>query len=341
MTGNNHFAFNDVGVVSLAAVDADEVVTSTSIDARLEPFYSRTGAEPGLLESLAGIRERRMWAEGVSFMDAAAKAGELALIRSGIDASRIGLMVDSSVCRERLEPSSAVAVHDMLGLPSNCLNFDVSNACLGFLNGMHLAATMIEAGQIDYALIVDGEDVRQIQNTTIDRLNQPEAEIGDLFANFATLTLGGGSAAMVLGRHSENPGSHLFKGGFFRAATQYNHLCVGSLDGMNTDTRGLLQAGNETAKLAWDDAGDRKEGWFDMSHYILHQVSEVHTNAVVDTLGIDGERVPRSFINYGNIGPAAIPVTLNSVQDELQTGDGVMLMGMGSGLNTAFFEIQW
>lgn len=340
MTGNNDFAFNDVGIVALAAVDAPEVVTSASIDARLEPFYSRTGADPGLLESLAGIEERRMWPEGVSFMAAAAKAGEKALLDSGIDRDRVGLMVDSSVCRERLEPSSAVAVHDMLGLPSTCLNFDVSNACLGFLNGMHVAGTMIEAGQIDYALIVDGEDVRQIQNTTIEKLNRPDAEIGDLFANFATLTLGGGSAAMVLGRHSDNPGSHLFKGGFFRAATHYNHLCVGSLDGMNTDTRGLLQAGNETAKLAWDDAGE-KEGWYDMSHYVLHQVSEVHTQAIIDTLGIDSDRVPRSFVNYGNIGPAAIPVTLNSIQHELQPGDGVMLMGMGSGLNTAFFEIQW
>lgn len=341
MTGNNHFTFNDVGIVSLAAVDAPEVVTSASIDERLAPFYSRNDAEPGLLESLAGIRERRMWPEGVSFMAAAAKAGEKAIIDSGIDRNRIGLMIDSSVCRERLEPSSAVAVHDLLGLPSNCLNFDLSNACLGFLNGMHVAGTMLEAGQIDYALIVDGEDVRQILDTTIERLNHPDAEIGDLFANFATLTLGGGSAAMVLGRHSENPGSHRFSGGFFRAATHYNHLCVGSLDGMNTDTRGLLEAGNETAKLAWDHAGEMKDDWYDMAHYVMHQVSEVHTQAIIDTIGIDSERVARSFINYGNVGPAAIPVTLNSIQPDLVSGDGIMLMGMGSGLNTAFFELQW
>ena len=259
-------------------------------------------------------------------MAAAAKAGEQALIGAGIDRQRVGLMIDSSVCRQHLEPSSAVAVHDMLGLPSNCLNFDLSNACLGFLNGMHVAGTMLEARQIDYALIVDGEDVRQILDTTIDKLNGPDAQIGDLFANFATLTLGGGSAAMVLGRHSENPGSHLFKGGFFRAATQYNHLCIGSLDGMNTDTRGLLEAGNETAKLAWDHAGDMKEGWYDMAHYVMHQVSEVHTQAIIDTLGIESDRVARSFINYGNIGPAAIPVTLSSLQPSLVPGDGIMLM---------------
>ena len=171
MTGNNHFEFDDVAVVSVAAIDAPEIVTSADIDERLEPFYSRTGAPTGLLESLAGITERRMWPEGTSFMTAAAKAGEQAIIDSGIDRSRIGLMIDSSVCRERLEPSSAVTGHDLLNLPSTCLNFDVSNACLGFLNGMHLAGTMIENGQIDYALIIDGEDVRQIHNNTIANLN--------------------------------------------------------------------------------------------------------------------------------------------------------------------------
>ena len=340
MTGNANFTFNDVAILSVEAVTAPEVVTSEDIDRRLEPFYERTGAQPGLLQSLAGITERRQWQEGVSFMDAAAMAGEKAIQSSGIDRSRIGIIVDSSVCRERLEPSSAVEVHDKLGLSSTCMNFDIGNACLGFLNGMHLAGSMLESGQIDYALIVDGEGTREIHENTINRILQPDSTIDDLFFNFASLTLGSGSAAMVMGRHSENPGSHPMTGGFFRAATVHNHLCVGSLDGMRTDTRGLLEAGTEVAKLAWEDAGD-KVGWYDMKYYVLHQISKVHTQAVIDTLGIDGDRVPRSFPVLGNIGPAAIPITLAGVQDTLEPGDGVMLQGMGSGINAAIVNLVW
>ena len=340
MLGNATFSFDDVAIVSVEACDAPEVVTSAEIDERLAPFYERTGATKGLLESLAGISQRRQWPEGVSFMEAAAMAGEKALASSGIDRSRIGLVVDSSVCRERLEPSSAVTVHNLLRLPSTCMNFDISNACLGFLNGIQIAGSMIETGQIDYALVVDGEGTRQIHETTIQKLLADDATIEDLFENFATLTLGSGSAAMVIGRHSENPGSHRVKGGFFRAASQHHELCVGSLEGMRTDTRGLLEAGTEVAKLGWEDAGD-KEGWFDMRYYILHQVSSVHTQAVIDTLGIDGDRVVRSFPEYGNMGPAAIPVTLAGVQHTLGPGDGVMLQGMGSGINAAIVEIEW
>ncbi len=341
MTGNANFKYNDVAILSIEAVDAPEIVTSEDIDARLAPFYERTETRPGLLESLAGITQRRQWPEGVSFTDAAAMAGEKAIVAAGIDRSRIGLMVDTSVCRARLEPSSAVSVHDELGLPSTCMNFDLSNACLGFMNGIHLAGSLLENGQLDYVLIVDGEGTREIHENTIARLLDESSTADDLFSNFATLTLGSGAAAMVLGRHSENPGSHRVMGGYFRAATVHQDLCVGSLENMRTDTRGLLEAGTELVKRSWDEIDDNERWRHDMKFYVLHQVSQVHTQAVIDTLGIDSDRVPRTFPDYGNIGPAAVPVTLAALQTSLTPGDGVLLAGIGSGLNSSFIELQW
>jgi len=340
MNGNANFTFDDVAILSIEAVDAPEVVTSSEIDERLAPFYERTETRPGLLESLAGIAERRQWPEGTSFTDAAAMAGEKAIKAAGIDRSKIGLMIDTSVCRGRLEPSSAVSVHDELGLPSTCMNFDLSNACLGFMNGIHVAGSLLENSQLDYVLLVDGEGTREIHDNTITRLLDEESTAEDLFSNFASLTLGSGAAAMILGRHSENPGSHQVVGGFFRADTVHQNLCVGSLENMQTDTRGLLEAGTELVKRSWDEITN-KERWYDMKAYVLHQVSQVHTQAVIDTLGIDSERVPRTFPNYGNIGPAAVPVTLAAIQQSLFAGDGVLLAGIGSGLNSAFIELRW
>ena len=115
-------------------------------------------------------------------------------------------------------------------------------------------------------------------------------------------------------------------------------LCVGSLEGMRTDTRGLLEAGTEVAKLGWEDAGD-KEGWFDMRYYILHQVSSVHTQAVIDTLGIDGDRVVRASRNTATW--VRLPSRSRSpVCSLLEPGDGVMFQGMGSGINAAIVEIS-
>jgi 3-oxoacyl-[acyl-carrier-protein] synthase-3 len=340
MTKNTNFTFGDVGLVALAACEAPIVVTSEEVDDRLSPFYARSDGKPGLLAGLAGIRERRQWPEDVSFTDAAAMAGERAIVAAGIDRSRIGLLIDTSVCRARLEPSSAVTVHDALGLASTCLNFDLVNACLGFMNAIHLAGVMIDAGQIDYALVVDGEGTREIYDNTINFLNEHGEGLPDIVANFASLTLGSGSVAAVIGRHSENTGSHQVLRGFFHAATQHHQLCIGSLERMTTDTRGLLDAGTELAKLAWDDAG-AGDTWGGRDRYILHQVSEVHTNAMLDVLGIDPDRVPKIFPTHGNIGPAAIPITLASVADTLSPGDSVLCMGIGSGLNAGVIELRW
>ena len=339
MTGNANFYFDDVAVVSLAACEAPIVVTSADFDQRLAPFYARTGVKAGLLESLAGISERRQWPTDVSFIEAAVMAGEKVLAETGIDRSRIGLLVDTSVSRDRLEPSSAVTVHDHLQLPSSCMNFDLSSACLGFLNGMHLAGVLIDSGQIDYALIVDAEGSRELQENTISRLLDPEATVKDLFSNFASLTLGSGSTAMVLGRHSENPGSRRVVKGLFRADTVHHDLCVGSLDEMRTDAGALLDAGCSLAKVAWSEA-DISE-WLAMDHYILHQVSQVHTAAIIDVLGIDPDKAPLTFPTLGNIGPAAIPITLASVADSLEEGDKVLCLGIGSGLNAAVIELIW
>lgn len=341
MTGTASFSYSDTALVSVVAHHAPEIITSTQIDEWLAPAYERLDTKPGLLEGLAGIRERRFWpTEGdYSFTDVAARAGAAAIQEAGVSPNDIGLLIDTSVCRAHLEPSSAVAVHSILDLPSSCINFDLSNACLGFMNAIWLAGTMIDAGQINYALVVDGEGSRQPIEATINRLNQPNSTIDDLFDQFATLTLGSGAAAAVIGRHSDNPGSHRIVGGVARADTSHHTLCIGGLEGMKTDTKSLLNAGLQLSKETWVD-GEEK-GWLDAARYIVHQISAVHTTMMSELLGLNTERVPLTFPLYGNIGPASVPITLAGELDALNEGDQVLCLGIGSGINASVTEIIW
>lgn len=338
--GNVSFTHEDTAVLSVAAIEAPQVVTSAAFDDRLAATYARTGIRSGLLESVAGIRERRWWGPDVTFTDAAAMAGAKALAEAGIDPARVGLLVDTAVSRAALEPSAAVAVHDALGLSSSCLNFDLSNACLGFMNAMHLAGTMLDAGHIEYALVVDGEGARHTQEATLTRLAQPTTTAADVFAEFATLTLGSGAAAMVLGRASAHPEGHRVVAGVTRAATEHHDLCVGTIERMRTDTARLLVAGLDLAEAAWVEARQHHD-WDDMARYVVHQVSQVHTSALCERLGLDPDRVPTTFPHFGNIGPASVPFTLAHIADELEPGDRVLCMGIGSGLNAALTELAW
>jgi 3-oxoacyl-[acyl-carrier-protein] synthase-3 len=341
VTGNSTHRFRNTSLLAACSVDATEVVTSDALDERLGETYARVGLRPGLLERLVGIRERRWWADGVSFVDGAAAAGSKAIAESGVDPADIGLMVNTSVSRRYLEPATAVAVHHAIGLPTSCQNFDVTNACLGFVNGMEIAASMIDAGLCEYALVVDGEDAREVQEACIARLLQPGVTSKDVMAEFATFTLGSGAAAMVLGRADRHPDGHRLVASVSRAGTEHHELCIGDNTMMQTDLKGLLDAGLALSGALWAEA-DRDFGWSaGLDRYVIHQVSVVHTEALCDRLGIDKDRVPLTFPERGNIGPVSVPYTLAAQVDSLEAGDRVLLMGIGSGLNAACLEIAW
>jgi 3-oxoacyl-[acyl-carrier-protein] synthase III len=341
VTGNTTHRFANTALLTVSRVDASRVVTSDQLDERLADTYRRVGLRPGLLERLAGIRERRWWPDGVTFVDGAATAGAKAISESGVDPAEIGLMVNTSVSRRALEPATAVAVHDAIGLPPSCQNFDVTNACLGFVNGIEIAAAMIDAGLVEYALVVNGEDAQKVQEATIDALSAPEVTAKDVISQFATLTLGSGAVAMVLGRADRHPEGHRVVASVSRAGTEHHDLCIGDNDVMTTDLKGLLDAGLQLSADLWADAADEFDWASGMSRYVIHQVSQVHTDALCKRLDIDPLRVPRTFPDRGNIGPVSVPFTLAGEVDTLDEGDRVLLMGIGSGLNASIMEIAW
>lgn len=342
MTGNATTRFDNVALLSVASTLPSRVTTSEDIEHRLGDALSRLRLKGGLLRRVAGVLERRNWdaTAGESADAATVDAGRRALAEAGVEPGQVGLLINTSVTRKHLEPSVAVRLHHELGLPTSAINFDVANACLGFVNGMSLASGMIEAGQIDYAIVVNGEDADDIQVNTIDRLLRDDVDRTGFLSEFATLTLGSGSAAAVLGRADKHPDGHRILGGVTRAATQFHDLCVGSVDGMYTNAKELLKGGLDLVVSAWREAAP-EWNWSKMDRYITHQVSSVHTNAIIKAAGLDPARVPTTFPRLGNVGPASIPITLVEERDNLQRGDRVLLMGVGSGLNTAMMELAW
>jgi len=341
LSGNTTHRFRNTALLSVSRVEAPVVIGSADLDARLSGVYERVGLRGGLLERLVGIRERRWWAEDATFVEGAATAAAKAISESGVDAAAIGLMVNTSIGRMHLEPSTAVAVHDAVGLSSSCQNFDVTNACLGFFNGIEIAGAMIDAGMTDYALVVNGEDARPVQEATIERLAQPGITAKDVMAEFAAFTLGSGAAAVVIGRSDQHPGGHRIVAGVSRAGTEHHQLCTGDNVVMNTDLKGLLDAGLQLSGDLWAEAAT-DFGWISgIDRYVLHQVSQVHTDAICARLGLEPDLVPRSFPEYGNIGPVSVPFTLAGQIASLAPGDRVLLMGIGSGLNASVIEIAW
>ena len=293
---------------------------------------------------MPGINERRFWDDGTKPSDAAAMAGGKLLADTGIDRRDIGSLINTSVDRDWLEPSTACIVHHKLGLSPDALNFDVGNACLGFMNGMAMTAAMIERGDIDHGMVVDGESARFVVESTIARLADPDCDRELFRESFATLTLGSGAAAMLLSHRDLADDGHPFHGVVSRAATEHHELCQGQPHDMRTDATGLLTAGLALARTTWRDAVSTF-GWTadDIDQAFIHQVSRAHTRAITDALGLRADRIPLLYPEYGNIGPAGLIITWSKEVDagRVTPGDRLALLGIGSGLNCAMADLHW
>ncbi|MFQ5671666.1 MAG: 3-oxoacyl-ACP synthase III [Nitrospinales bacterium] len=346
--------FENVCVEAVACHLPENIVPSAELEQRLAEVYDRLKLPYGRLEMMSGIRERRFWNNGVYPSEISSVAGEKAIEKSGLDRGEIGCLICASVCRDFLEPATASVIHHNLDLSREALLFDVSNACLGVLNGMVIIADMIELGQIRAGLVVAGENGGPLIDHTIETLrSNPELKRADVKSSFASLTIGSGAAAVLLTHRSLSRSYHKLLGGEAWAATEFNDLCRGNADGgmnaestplMTTDSETLMKQGCLLAGKTWEKT-KATLAWSndDVDRVFCHQVGHLHRKLMYETLRLPMEKDFSTLEFLGNTGAASLPATLALGEEAgcLKKGDKAALLGIGSGLNCLMLGLEW
>ena len=325
-------------------------VTSAELEERLSPVYERLKLPPGRLELMSGIRARRFWQPGTRPSAAAVLAGRKAIVASGVDPGEIDCLLFTSVCRDMMEPATATFVHRSLGISRECQVFDISNACLGFLNGMIVLANMIELGQVRRGLIVAGETAEDLVESTIRHLlAAKDLTRKSIKPLFASLTIGSGAVALIMEDRRLRDTGHYLVGSACQANTTHNDLCQGGQNAeqgtlMSTDSEVLLEKGVATAARCWALFLE-KLGWDKASihRFFCHQVGRAHAQLLFQTLELDPARNFETLATLGNVGSVSAPITmaLGIEQGFLHPGERAALLGIGSGINSLMLGIEW
>ncbi|MBW1877049.1 MAG: 3-oxoacyl-ACP synthase III [Deltaproteobacteria bacterium] len=336
--------FDNVGIEAVGYVLPPKVVRSEDLEATFARTLQRLGMPRGQVESLSGVRERRWFDEGTQPSVVAAMAAERALQRAGIDVSEVDLLINTSVSRDYLEPATACLVGGQLGVGPHCFAFDVTNACLGFLNGLLLAANMVEAGQTRVAVVSCAETPRAGIMATLERLASDDATIDTFRDNFASLTLGEGAAAAVVVPMDRSRTGHRLRSAVWRTATQHNHLCLGQLHEMRANAHGLLVHGVDLAVETFPFLVEEM-GWQpgDIDQFVCHQVSLAHFSHVFRRLELPMDRALLTFPYLGNVGPTSLPLTLalGEAQGRIVAGQELCCWAVGSGLGCMMMGVSW
>jgi len=356
------------------------VVSTAELESRLAPVYQALNMKPGQLELLTGINERRWWEPGYSLSQGATAAARKALAASNLTGNDLDVLIYAGVCREQFEPATACAVAHELNINSDAAVYDVSNACLGVLNGIVDVANRIELGQAKAGLVVSAETAREINENVIDRMVRSKSP--EMFRESVATLTGGSGAVAVLVTNEELSSEKRRKvlGGVTQSALQYHALCRWGMQSllpatvqtvekvfghqarslvqrsidfglrhvmipfMETHAGEVLKYGVDLGFRTWNKFL-HKIGWGtdQLDKVICHQVGAGHRDAVLKALGIPREKEFSTFEFLGNMGTVSLPLTaaLAEEREFLRPGDRVGFLGIGSGLNCLMLGLEW
>jgi acyl-CoA:acyl-CoA alkyltransferase len=340
--------YESVHVESITHLLPERVVTSEELEARLLPLLERLELEAFSIEMLTGVRTRRFWEAGARPSQLATRVASRALEESGVPREAVGCVVYAAMCRDFVEPATAVLIHHGLGLDPRCATFDVSNACLGFANGLTIAAGMIEREEVRAAVVVSAETAEVLVEATLRRLlEDPSCGRADLQDAIASLTGGSGAVACVLTHRAISASDRRLIGGTTRAGSEHHGLCVAT-EGefgpwMRTDAAALMRAGDGVVSAAWRafrDELDWDAGSID--RVITHQVGLGVQRHILELLDLDPAIDFPTVHRLGNMGSVSMPASLSIALADgfVQPDHRVAMLGVGSGINAAFIGLQ-
>jgi len=330
-------------ILSVGIEHPQERVTSRELmqEARVKENF---GVSDMYLERLTGIQERRRAGDGVEPSDLAAAAARQALERAGVDPRAIQLIVYAGVTRDHcIEPSTAHKVQRKLGAV-NAHAFDVSNACLGFMNGVLSLDSFLGSGA-RYGLVVTGEKGSMFTRNAIRELREAREE--ERFSELlAGLTLGDVGAAFLLGR-KQHP-DHGFVGFEFASNGEHANLCwcgdEENVGAVYTDMPNLLRESTDLGTSVYNRLiGALQWCNSELRWYIPHQIGKISFKVHTHATGVPASKIPNSYQRFGNLITGNIPVCVDSIESQngLAEGDKVWLAGAGSGVCAGHAGLVW
>jgi acyl-CoA:acyl-CoA alkyltransferase len=322
----------------------EERVTTQSLMRAIES-EDRFGVSEDWLQRVTGIKEKRVTPPNVLPSDMAVIAAKEAMDRAGVTPRDIDAIIYAGLTRDYLEPATAHIVQAKLSA-ERAMVFDISNACHGFMNGIHVMDALVATGQVRNGLVVTGEQGSLFTRQAIDALKK-STEREELTALAANLTVGDAGAAMIIGPKSVP--EHGFKGFMLQSQGQHAGLCtIGGPLAQGpaiTDMPGIIAEGAKLFPKMFREFLYGRLKWRieDLVKCLIHQVGTGAIFKIHRLAGVPASIMPKTVDVLGNLITANIPLAIHycSLNREVRSGDKICLSGSGSGISLSQAGLIW
>lgn len=215
-------------------------------------------------------------------------------------------------------PHTAAIVHGKVGAPSACAAFDIGLGCSGYVYGLSIATSFMQANGLKTGLLFTADPYSKI-------VNENDRDTAALFGDAATVTL--------LSAHGELPGFRPYGFKFYTDGSRMNalHADGGRLYMNGRDV--FMFAAKVVPELFRSLLADQEITVADMDLVLLHPGSLYIVETLIERLGLPRDKTPFSASMYGNTVSSSIPLAFEPYL-EMAPKRGIMC-GFGVGLSAA------
>ena len=308
------------------------VVTNADLAARMD-------TSDAWIRERTGIHQRHIAAEGELTSDLGVVAAKQALVRSGIAASAIDLVICATSTPDRTFPATATAIQAKLGLKPGGAAFDVQAVCTGFIYGLTIADSMLKCGDYRHALVIGAETFSRI-------VDWKDRSTSVLFGD------GAGAVVLEAGMQKGTPadrgvlltrlhadgrhGEELYVDGGPSSTQTVGHLRMNGREVFRhavTNISGVIQETLVDMGMTVDEID-----WF-----VPHQANERILEGTAKKIGIPREKIVVTVDRHANTSAASIPLALNAALEDGRIKDGnlVLMEAMGGGFTWGAVLARW
>lgn len=278
--------------------------------------------EEDFIVKRTGIKQR-YYANEETIEQMALKSVQNLIEKTQIDIQEIDLILVATTSTNKLMPGISNYIQKELKIKKS-ICFDILAGCSGYINAVDVAQMYINSGKVEKAIVV-GVDI-------LSKYTKKD-DIG------TAIILSDGAGATLFEKEENN----IYYSNIETISDENEILACKANEKITMDGLAIYKyAVTETVKNIHGLLKQSGEKLDDIKYIIPHQSNLKIITAIANRLGIDMNKMYTNIENVGNTFCASIPIVLTEMQEKglLCSGDKIILLGYGAGLNTGSILIK-
>lgn len=324
---------NDINIVAISSFLPENILEMASLS---EEFGEK---EVRNIIKATGIERVRIASPMQTSSDLCFEAAKTLIFKEQIDINQIDGIVFVSQTPDYILPSTSAILQNRLGLKNDTICLDIHYGCSGYIYGLFQAALWINASACNNILVLSGD-------TSSKMINQKDKSLRMVFGDCGTATLvskGDKTIGFSINTDGSGYDKLIIPAGGFRLKSSDDTKKIffddskngRSQDDMFMDGMAIFDFAISNVSKDIDNIIHlmdwEKES---INLFALHQANKFMVNSVRKKMKVEVEKVPINVANYGNTGPATIPLLLSDIcSSNIFELEKVIMSGFGVGLS--------